>query len=74
MLSNEYQHDGVQMVFKDLCVLVLWTKVALALEWLTFDLTQSKELRLGIQSPSFQTQLVNWLVCVSVILFYHKLY
>ena len=31
-LSNEYQHDRVQMVFIDICVLVLWTKVALALE------------------------------------------
>ena len=27
-LSNEYQHDRVMMVFKNLCVLVLWTKVA----------------------------------------------
>ena len=33
-LSNEYQHDRVQMVFKDLCILVLWTKVASALEGL----------------------------------------
>ena len=33
-LSNEYQHDRVQMVFKNLCVLVLWTKVAPAYEGL----------------------------------------
>ena len=33
-LSNEYQHDRVSMVFRDLCVLVLWTKVASALEGL----------------------------------------
>ena len=33
-LSNEYQHDRVTMVFKNLCVLVLWMKVALALEGL----------------------------------------
>ena len=33
-LSNEYQYDRVSMVFKDICVLVLWTKVALALEGL----------------------------------------
>ena len=33
-LSNEYQHDRVEMVFKHLCVLVLWTKVASALEGL----------------------------------------
>ena len=34
-LSNEYFHDMVKMVFKNLCVLVLWTKVALALKGLT---------------------------------------
>ena len=33
-LSNEYQHDRVYMVFKNLCALVLWTKVASALEGL----------------------------------------
>ena len=33
-LSNEYQHDRVQMIFKNLFVLVLWTKVASALEGL----------------------------------------
>ena len=34
-LSNEYQHDRVQIVFKNLCVLELWMKVASALEGLT---------------------------------------
>ena len=33
-LSNEYQHDKVKMVFKSICVLVLWTKVASALDGL----------------------------------------
>ena len=33
-LSNEYQHDRVLIVFKSLCVLVLWTKVGSALEGL----------------------------------------
>ena len=33
-LSNEYQHDRVLMVSKNLCILVLWTKVASALEGL----------------------------------------
>ena len=33
-LSNEYQHDRVKMVFKNLCVIALWTKVASALEGL----------------------------------------
>ena len=33
-LSNEYQHDRDSMFFKTFCVLVLWTKVASALEGL----------------------------------------
>ena len=33
-LSNEYQHDRVSIVFKDFCILVLWTKVTSALEGL----------------------------------------
>ena len=33
-LSNEYQHDRVGMVFKSFSILVLWTKVASALEGL----------------------------------------
>ena len=31
-LSNEYQQNRVLMVFKNLCILVLWMKVALVLE------------------------------------------
>ena len=34
-LSNEYQHDRVWMVFNIVWVLVLWTKVASALEGLS---------------------------------------
>ena len=34
-LSNEYQHDMVSMFFKNLCVLLLWAKVASALEGLS---------------------------------------
>ena len=34
-LSNEYQCNRVLMVFKNLCILVLWTKVASALEGLS---------------------------------------
>ena len=33
-LSNEYQHDRVKMFFKNLCIRVLWMKVALALKGL----------------------------------------
>ena len=35
-LSNEYQHDRVTMIFKNLCILVIWIKVALALEGLIY--------------------------------------
>ena len=35
-LSNEYQHDRVLMVLKNLCIFVLWAKVTTALEGLTF--------------------------------------
>ena len=33
-LSNEYQHNRVKVVFKNLCIIVLWTKLALAMEGL----------------------------------------
>ena len=41
-LSNEYQHDRVWTIFKNLCILVFWTKVALALEGLTLILLVAK--------------------------------
>ena len=47
-LSNEYQYDRVQMFFKNLCILVLWTKVASALEGLSIigpDNTYQGDLR-----------------------------
>ena len=34
---NEYQHDRVKMVFKIVCFLVLWMKVASALEGLNIN-------------------------------------
>ena len=37
--SNEYQHDRVLMILKKICILMLWTKVASALEGLTFAVT-----------------------------------
>ena len=30
-LSNEYQREQVSMVFEDICVLVIWTKVTTVL-------------------------------------------
>ena len=34
VLSNEYQHDRVGIIFKNPCALMLWMEVALALEGL----------------------------------------
>ena len=34
LLFNEYQQDRLYMVFKILCILIFWVKVALALEGL----------------------------------------
>ena len=31
-VSNEYQHDRIKRIFNNLCVLVLWTKVASVLK------------------------------------------
>ena len=58
-LSNEYQHDRVSMVFKNLCVLVLRTKIVLALEGLRV---------LYVPVPIFlygypQTIKISWLKC-----------
>ena len=45
-LSNEYQHDRVWMVFRNICIFVLWTKVASALAGSRDgDLTSSHEAR-----------------------------
>ena len=44
MLFNIYQLDRVKMFFKNRCILVLWTKVASALEGLTFLALFSKTL------------------------------
>ena len=50
-LSNEYQHDRVYMVFKNLCVLVLWTKKASALEGLILTALRS------LQNKAYQKKL-----------------
>ena len=43
-LSNEYQHDRVEVFFKNLCVLVLWKKVASALEGLNSITKDAKNM------------------------------
>ena len=44
-LSDEYQHDRVSMVFRNLCVLVLWMKAALALEGLSHEHVRKEQLQ-----------------------------
>ena len=46
-LSDEYQHDRVSMFFKNLCVLVLWTKAASALEGLNGNYNRKNEIKIN---------------------------
>ena len=43
-LSDEYQHHSVKMVFKNLCILVFWTKVASSLEGLIWCSVTNRSL------------------------------
>ena len=53
-LSNEYQHDRVSMIFKNLCVIMLWMKVASALKGLnTFLHLLHYNYHLSCQSLTF---------------------
>ena len=58
-LSNEYQYDRVKMVFKNLCVFVLWMKVALALEGLkpTLILSSCLICKLGEIAAIFKLEI-----------------
>ena len=47
-LSNKYQHDRVQMIFKDLCIIVLQEKVASALEGLSRVACSQLDINLSI--------------------------
>ena len=42
---NEYQHDRVKMFFKNRCMFVFWTKVALASEGLTKQIQKHNKER-----------------------------
>ena len=46
-ISNEYQHDRVSMVFKNIYILVLLKKVASALEELKSILLATNEVRIS---------------------------
>ena len=59
-LLNEYQHDRVPMVFKNLCIHLLWTKIALALEGLTLSelgISWSQAPRALLNSPAAPSNL-----------------
>ena len=66
-LSYEYQHDRVSMVFKNLCVLVLWMKVASALEglkgeckrWLLYPMCTIIMMKGGSTVTQYQLPLCN---------------
>ena len=45
-LSNEYQHDRVMMVINKFCVIVLWMKVASALEGLACQPTRVRAVKI----------------------------
>ena len=61
-LSNEYQHDRVKMVFRNLCALVLWTKVTPALEGLSR--TSITDLK---QCDTFSHSILVYLVAYPVL-------
>ena len=59
-LSNEYQHDRVEMVFKSLCIFVLWMKVASALEGFRLSAAKSSH---AILVKSFSQKHVRQNIC-----------
>ena len=69
-LSNEYQHDRVWMIFKNICVLVLRLKVASALEGLKvlcIETTASMGMlqKFEIAASEFKEALGSWLQLIS---------
>ena len=51
-ISNEYQHDSVYMIFKNLCILELHTKIASVLE----------RFGKGFGNSFFTLEIVVWIV------------
>ena len=58
-LSNEYQQDRVSMVFKNICVLLLWTKVASALGGLNGFLGSAIFPKSRVQSLKITNRLLG---------------
>ena len=73
VLFNECQHDGVQMVFKNLCVLVLWTKVVLALEGLDVSLVLSNQRCAEVTSIKMLSYYLGFFQTVGYIMVRKKL-
>ena len=70
-LSNEYQHDMVYMVFKDLCILVLWTKVASALEGLVYPFLKGHTYEIfDLEMVIGNAQALPLQIYYEVLLFY----
>ena len=67
-LSNKYQHERVSMVFKNLCVLLLWTKEASALGGLMSLYRWTGLIRTALD-PKFLSGLgKNWLCILKGII------
>ena len=64
-LSNEYQHDRDKMVFKNLCVLMLWTKVASILKGLSKKIFTSTML---VEEKLFPLHIVDCYVYLGILL------
>ena len=58
-LSNGYQHDRVWMVFQNLRILVLWTKIVLALEGL--KPVYFRDVFTGEREESHQRDEQSWM-------------
>ena len=59
-LSNEYQHDRVSTVFKNLCILVLWTKVQSTRTYL-------KQIWMKAEKNAFQMNSCSANICLILI-------
>ena len=59
-LSDEYQHDRVLMIFKIICILMLWTKVTSALEGFSwFEKKSHIQMTLIVREGNFGLERVT---------------
>ena len=62
-LSNKYLHDRVKMVFTNLCILLLWTRVASALEVLKSWLSLVEQNRPALKDDRNDVSIGNHITC-----------